>query len=154
MWIKSRGMNTFSRHCKWPSLLHSHRVDKPDVTEEPGMGTSFSLHWLHFIKFIMAWPSAHRVLLLMLKNRGPCWKSWRGWGIRLSQISGLMTEGSLNYINKQQQLVKSNHILFVTCAEYNRCRPCREMLTYSEEIKYFIHCRFGRIPTYKACRGL
>ena len=27
-------------------------------------------------------------------------------------------------------LGKSNQMLFVTCAEYNRCRPNREMLTY------------------------
>ena len=28
------------------------------------------------------------------------------------------------------QCAKSNHILLVTCAEYNRCRPYSEMLTY------------------------
>jgi hypothetical protein len=28
-------------------------------------------------------------------------------------------------------IIKSNNILFVTCAEYNRCRPYREMVTYN-----------------------
>ena len=42
---------------------------------------------------------------------------------------------------------KSNQILFVTCAEYNRCRPYRETLTYKPLTNNAVQERVKKILT-------
>uniref|UniRef100_A0A4W5MEA8 Aminotransferase class V domain-containing protein n=1 Tax=Hucho hucho TaxID=62062 RepID=A0A4W5MEA8_9TELE len=51
-----------------------------------------------------------------------------------TQTEHKCTNGQVDQQAKQSEMVGvnlvSNQILFVTCAEYNRCRPYSEMLTY------------------------
>ena len=46
------------------------------------------------------------------------------------QVSDLLPIGCLIVVSDQANKIKSNQIVFVTSAEYNRCRLYSEMFTY------------------------
>jgi hypothetical protein len=46
----------------------------------------------------------------------------------LAKLSCRLASASMDHFCIER--VKSNQTLFVTCAEYNKCRPNSEMLTY------------------------